>query len=406
MNNDVIPDFWAVYFTSTANGTAVGELATQAGGWTDGKIYTTTNGGAAWNLSLTTSNATYLSVHYPSTSIGYAIGGTGRNAIYAKTTDGGSSWSQGTINNFGGKLWGVYFFDNTNGCAVGDSGVVMTTADGANTWTKRITTGGNDLFGVYFAKDLPVGSPSDSLLIGYAVGANGTLLRSGDKGVTWTKVTLPTTNSLYSIYMVPSKAIWVVGYGNKIYKSTSNGIWTAQTVPGALYGNLESVWAVNENQAAIVGSSGILLRTSDGGNNWVQQYITTNELRGVHFENQNIGFVVGIAGTVLNTTNGGLTEVEKIGNDNIIPAKISLYQNYPNPFNPSTAIKFDLLDNSFVSLKVYDILGRQVASLINRELSRGSYSQTWNAHNCSSGIYIYQLKAEGTEVSRKMLLLK
>jgi photosystem II stability/assembly factor-like uncharacterized protein len=206
--------------------------------------------------------------------------------------------------------------------------------------------------------------------------------------------------------MVPSKAIWVVGYGNKIYKSTSNGIWTAQKVPGTLYGNLESVWAVDENQDAIVGSTGILLRTSDGGNNWVQQYITTNELRGVHFENQNIGFVVGIAGNILNTTNGGLTEVEKIGNDNIIPTKISLYQNYPNPFNPSTTIKFDLPDNLFVSLKVYDILGRQVASLINKELSRGSYSQTWNAQNVSSGIYIYQLKAGGTEVSRKMLLLK
>lgn len=101
---------------------------------------------------------------------------------------------------------------------------------------------------------------------------------------------------------------------------------------------------------------------------------------------------------------GGPTAVE---NDaSTLPKEYRLYSNYPNPFNPSTVIKYDLKENCNVSLKVYDILGRQVMSLVNEAQKAGSYNVNFNARALASGVYIYKLSAGTYEKSMKMLLLK
>lgn len=84
----------------------------------------------------------------------------------------------------------------------------------------------------------------------------------------------------------------------------------------------------------------------------------------------------------------------------------ALSQNFPNPFNPSTEIKFSVAKAGFVTLKVYDMLGKEVATLVNENLTAGSYSTQFNASNLTSGIYIYQLNANGNVLSHKMTLLK
>ncbi len=101
-----------------------------------------------------------------------------------------------------------------------------------------------------------------------------------------------------------------------------------------------------------------------------------------------------------------------------IPSKFLLYQNYPNPFNPSTVIKFDIpsVSNSsslYVQLKVYDILGRCVESLLESNTTPGSYKTTWDASNYSSGLYFYNLTIFEPEKhnlvyssTNKMILLK
>jgi uncharacterized lipoprotein YddW (UPF0748 family) len=89
-----------------------------------------------------------------------------------------------------------------------------------------------------------------------------------------------------------------------------------------------------------------------------------------------------------------------------IPSEFDLKQNYPNPFNPLTEIEFSIAKQSFVSLKVYDLLGREVANLVNEELREGNYSATFNASKLSSGTYIYYLIADGLRFSKKMILLK
>ncbi|HSL88040.1 MAG TPA: T9SS type A sorting domain-containing protein [Ignavibacteriaceae bacterium] len=83
-----------------------------------------------------------------------------------------------------------------------------------------------------------------------------------------------------------------------------------------------------------------------------------------------------------------------------------LSQNYPNPFNPSTKISFELPSGGFVTLKVYDMLGREVATLVNSELTSGAHTVNFNAANLSSGTYVYQLSSNGNLLTNKMVLLK
>jgi hypothetical protein len=87
-----------------------------------------------------------------------------------------------------------------------------------------------------------------------------------------------------------------------------------------------------------------------------------------------------------------------------IPESFSLYQNYPNPFNPETSIEFDIPENSFVKLSVYDITGRELEILVNENLSPGRYSVLWNAEGYSSGVYFYRILSDGKQFTRKMII--
>ena len=88
------------------------------------------------------------------------------------------------------------------------------------------------------------------------------------------------------------------------------------------------------------------------------------------------------------------------------PRSYALDQNYPNPFNPSTNIRFAIADAGFVSLKVYDITGREVATLVSANLAMGSYKYTWDAKGMASGVYFYKLGADNIILTRKMILIR
>jgi hypothetical protein len=94
-----------------------------------------------------------------------------------------------------------------------------------------------------------------------------------------------------------------------------------------------------------------------------------------------------------------------------LPQTYSLHQNYPNPFNPATTIRYDLPKSELVTLKVYDILGREVATLVNDKQVAGEKSLVWDGRDdtgkaVSSGIYIYRLRAGAYVKSRKMVLIR
>jgi hypothetical protein len=105
-----------------------------------------------------------------------------------------------------------------------------------------------------------------------------------------------------------------------------------------------------------------------------------------------------------------MQKAEKLGGDvkdnELVVNGYKLSQNYPNPFNPSTKISYELPQAGFVTLKVYDLLGREVATLVNNEVSAGSYTVNFDASNLSSGTYIYSLSVNGTSISNKMILMK
>jgi hypothetical protein len=103
-----------------------------------------------------------------------------------------------------------------------------------------------------------------------------------------------------------------------------------------------------------------------------------------------------------NINNATLVDIE----DEQIPDNVTLYRNYPNPFNPSTTITYDINVTSEVSLIVYDMLGREVASLVDGTLSAGVHEVEFTAADLPSGVYFYRLKTGNFMESKKMLLLK
>jgi len=90
----------------------------------------------------------------------------------------------------------------------------------------------------------------------------------------------------------------------------------------------------------------------------------------------------------------------------VIPEKFLLFQNYPNPFNPSTTINYQLHTNSYVTLKVYDILGREVVTIVNEKENTGSYSVKFDGSQFASGVYFYRLTAGSFVSVKKLTLLK
>ena len=98
----------------------------------------------------------------------------------------------------------------------------------------------------------------------------------------------------------------------------------------------------------------------------------------------------------------------KLTNESItnIPAEFALGQNYPNPFNPSTTINYELPASNFVTLKIYDLVGKEVATLVNEKLDAGRYTATFNGSNLASGMYFYKITAGEFTFVRKMVLIK
>lgn len=95
-----------------------------------------------------------------------------------------------------------------------------------------------------------------------------------------------------------------------------------------------------------------------------------------------------------------------IGGEESLPSGYDLKQNYPNPFNPSTRITYVLPANQFVTLKIYNVIGQEIATLVRREQSAGSHMVVWNAANVSGGVYFYRLQAGSFAAVKRMILVK
>jgi hypothetical protein len=131
----------------------------------------------------------------------------------------------------------------------------------------------------------------------------------------------------------------------------------------------------------------------------------------VYFVSSLTGYIVGFNGTILETTNGGSTFVSNSGT--VIPGNFYLTQNYPNPFNPVTNFKFGIpasrqggSESGIVSLKIYDLVGKEVATLVNGRLSPGTYRVRFDRDGLASGVYFYKLTTESFTDTKKMVIVK
>jgi hypothetical protein len=234
-------------------------------------------------------------------------------------------------------------------------------------------------------------------LTGWAGGSN--LYKTTDGGKSWSLQV--TSGAIRKIQFLDSLHGLMISYG-EIYKTTDGGISWKGTLVRSYVGY--SCWFISVNEGWMCGVYGSLYHTSDAGQSWILQSYSTPDLNDIVF-NGNTGLAFGNYGTILKTSNGGVSFI----NDNFNSVQRSeyyLFQNYPNPFNPITTISYSISKSSHVTIKVYDILGREVAVLLNEVKSPGLYKVNFNGSRLASGIYFYTLQANEYIVTKKLILLK
>ncbi|HMS66414.1 MAG TPA: T9SS type A sorting domain-containing protein, partial [Ignavibacteria bacterium] len=148
----------------------------------------------------------------------------------------------------------------------------------------------------------------------------------------------------------------------------------------------------------------IFIKTTDGGNHWNNQFDVPASFNSIFFVSPNSGWGVGYGGMIakFNQTLVNVTEV-----NHRLQGGYSLSQNYPNPFNPVTNLEFRIDDLGYVSLKVYNVLGNEIRTLVNEIKLAGSYKVEFDATSLASGIYFYSLLINGNLTdTKRMILLK
>ena len=393
-------DFIHVDFVNVNNGWIISPAS----------IYHTGDAGDIWQLQKT---APYGSLNYISAAdslncwvVGYDYSTS--SSLILNTTDGGNLWEKQQVA-CDVPLNSACFIDNNVGWAVGDSGLIIFTDDGGQNWIQQESGVSGPLSSVDFIN-------SDyGWIAGYNYG--NIILYTKNGGQNWS-VIIPDSllSNLLSIEFVDSLNGWGVGsfynyyyYYGYIYHTGDGGItWELQYSGLAKY---SSIKFINENIGWVTGGGGFVsekvLTTTDGGENWVGQYIPIGWTNGIDFVDLNNGWLVGGGGLIMHTTNGGVTFIEAPGESVTKPQmNFTLYYNYPNPFNPTTKISYSIPQLSKVVIKVYDILGNEIETLVNQEKPAGTYEITLDAGNLPSGVYFYQIKAGSFIEAKKMILLK
>jgi len=186
--------------------------------------------------------------------------------------------------------------------------------------------------------------------------------------------------------------------------SNAGQSWLLQT--SGTTRDLSGVYFLDSQTGFAVGAAGTILRTTNSGAQWITASSgTTNWLEKVFFSDAMNGTIVGSTGTILRTTNGGVVWVAEEP-PTALPRELTLSQNYPNPFNPTTEIRYSIVKQAFVSLKVFDLLGKEVATLVNEVKQPGTYEVQWEAAGVASGIYFYRIITADFIATKKMVVVK
>jgi photosystem II stability/assembly factor-like uncharacterized protein len=405
-------------------------------------IYKTTNSGNSWFLQYTSIHASGLSyIHFIDENVGWCVGSGSLGAGYAiKTTNGGATWVGIFIDppNYY-SLESVFFLDSNIGWVIGNK--IYKTTNGGNSWVSQFDFNGEIISAIQFVNS-DVGWAG-----GYKWGGNE-IFKTTNGGVTWFQ---QSTINVTWFNFTDLLNGWSIS-GHNVYNTTNGGnTWIMQNSNTS--NNLYQLVFTDQYNGWVVGDNGTIIYTPNGGvpvelisftvsNNLTEVIInwsTATEINNSGFEilrltqNDNdgwkkIGFVPG-HGTTTETQHYSFTDIDvnqgkyqyklkQIDYDGTfeysqivdveIPfvSEFSLYQNYPNPFNPITKIKYSVPQSSTVVIKIFDVLGNEIETLVNEEKSIGTYEIIWYGEQLPSGVYFYQLIAGNFIETKKMVLMK
>jgi hypothetical protein len=192
-------------------------------------------------------------------------------------------------------------------------------------------------------------------------------------------------------------------FGEGIFRSTDNGNTWLQVVPHGVTINSFAYHTEGKILAA-ADTNGVYLST-DNGTNWstINSGLEGREVNHITLDVNGFAFAGTIGGGVF-ASSERITSVDE--NDGKQPDSYILAQNYPNPFNPSTTIHYQLPGKGFVTLKVFNILGQEVGTLVNEDQEAGSYQIQFDGTGLASGVYFYRLSAEEFVETKKLVLLR
>jgi photosystem II stability/assembly factor-like uncharacterized protein len=232
------------------------------------------------------------------------------------------------------------------------------------------------------------------------------LYLSANGGANWSAVTSSLSNTtLVWRLAITGTNIFAGTFGDGVFLSSDNGTSWSAIDSGLTYTTVYSLAITGSKIFAGTDTGGVFLSTNNG-TNWtpVNEGLTDTRIRTLAVYGGNLFASTASDGVWRRSLSEMPTSVEPSKPD--VPRGFSLCQNFPNPFNPTTTISFSLPSQAFVSLKVFDALGREVSTLVNEELSAGDHVLEWNAVNMPSGVYYYRLRAGASTQTRKLVLLR
>ncbi len=385
-------------------------------GFGSGIVYITTDGGTEWWPRLADPTGGWFAGNFTLRPDGkYYITGI----KFCRSTNFGINWTyRGSIDEvFDG---GVSFPDTLHGWTGGGSisptvqGWVHRTSDGGATWTDRILELPYPVRGVFFLDSLN----------GVAQGGNysiGGIWETNDGGLTW-REGVNTNSEMQDLdwqrVSPDSIDIWSVGfstaggnYHTPVYKKRMYYVsvpveltsFTANVKDNKVILDWITATETNNRGFEIERASSELVWEKIG---YVQGYGTTTEVKKYTFVDDEVNTGTHTYRLKQIDLDGTFEYSSEISVEVTVPDEFNLSQNYPNPFNPSTVIEFGIPKSSFVSLKIYDVLGNEIQTLVNEEKPAGRYEVKFNGSSFSSGIYYYTLKSGDFSSTKKLILMK
>jgi photosystem II stability/assembly factor-like uncharacterized protein len=342
----------------------------------------TVNGGVNWNYDNYSASLNIKYTSFTDINTGYAI--ANRGTIY-KTTNFGNNWLM--TYNYTGEIFSLYFLNSQTGWAFADN-ILLNTTNGGNNWSILNNT-----------STIRNASFNDEQ---HAFGYNGNvLLRTSDGGLNWIQVS---NDFITDYYFLNASTGWTVSSidTSAVIRQTTNGgnNWNDVSV---INNNVNKIKFIDQYTGYLLSYSK-LFRTTNSGIVWKNVNIPTSlRIFAMDLSDVNAGWICGENSVIMKLINGSSIFV---GSETNNISDFKLYQNFPNPFNSETIIKFNVYKQTGVSLKIYDIQGREVKTLLNQLLSPSTYNIKFNSSSFSSGIYFYVLKTDSKSITKKLVVLK